>query len=81
MHLVQEMMPGQVIYNCNRYISLTHHQWIADFKKRELMLDWDNIDVGDYGATCIQSAQFIEASERFKDMKFVSGSTPNGNCC
>ena len=47
-------------------------QWNLDFQKRELMLDWDNVSVGEYEATCVQSARFLEASERFQDMTFVS---------
>ncbi|KAF8494281.1 hypothetical protein BU17DRAFT_72567 [Hysterangium stoloniferum] len=46
--------------------------WLTDFENREILLDWDNDSVGEYGASCVQSARFIEASERFDDMKFLA---------
>ncbi|KAF8488142.1 hypothetical protein BU17DRAFT_72804 [Hysterangium stoloniferum] len=46
--------------------------WLTDFENREILLNWDNNSVGEYGVSCVQSARFIEASERFDDMKFLA---------
>ncbi|KAF8508878.1 hypothetical protein BU17DRAFT_99454 [Hysterangium stoloniferum] len=69
----EQIMDKQQDIKCSDIFSnLCYLKWLTDFENREILLDWDNDSVGEYGASCVQSARFIEASERFDDMKFLA---------